>query len=124
MSPATDVMDGTAVVTWAREGVRALGAARRALDRVNVFPVPDADTGTNMYLTFLDGARALPAGRTGEAGAGELLALLARGALVGARGNSGVILSEYLRGLAVALARHDAVPARALAEGLAAAART
>lgn len=124
MSRATDVLDGTAVLTWAREGVRALGAARRALDRVNVFPVPDADTGTNMYLTFLDGARALPAERCGGAGAGALLALLARGALVGARGNSGVILSEYLRGLAVALAGHDAVPAPALAEGLAAAART
>jgi len=138
-------MDAAAVVAWARGGVEALGAARSSLDRVNVFPVADADTGTNMYLTFLDAARSLapaagdPAaapdgqGRDGQRpdgqgpdvpGAGELLVRLARGALVGARGNSGVILSEYLRGLALALSGHDVVAGPALAEALGAAART
>src|SRR6478609_4503699 len=128
-------MDAAAVVAWARGGVEALGAARSSLDRVNVFPVADADTGTNMYLTFLDAARSLaPAAvvpgaapdeqGADEPGAGELLVRLARGALVGARGNSGVILSEYLRGLALALSGHDAVRGPALAEALGAAART
>ncbi|WP_139316139.1 DAK2 domain-containing protein, partial [Cellulosimicrobium sp. CUA-896] len=124
MSRATGVLDGPAVAAWAREGVRSLGAVRPALDRVNVFPVADADTGTNMYLTFLDGARALSGAEPGEAGAGRLLGRLARGALVGARGNSGVILSEYLRGLAVALAGHGRVDPPALAAGLDRAART
>ncbi|WP_435736423.1 DAK2 domain-containing protein [Cellulosimicrobium sp. PMB13] len=131
MSGRTDVMDATDVLAWARGGVEALGAARSALDRVNVVPVADADTGTNLYLTFLDATRSLGAPGTssasaaaGEAHAGDLLVRLARGALVGARGNSGVILSEYLRGLAVALAPHRTVTGTALAAALAAAART
>ncbi|MBE9940913.1 DAK2 domain-containing protein, partial [Cellulosimicrobium cellulans] len=108
MSPGADVVDAAVVVAWGRGGVHALAQARASLDRVNVFPVADADTGTNMYLTLLDAVRALPAGTadaTGAAGgAGDVLVRLARGALVGARGNSGVILSEYLRGLALELA--------------------
>ncbi|WP_251151693.1 DAK2 domain-containing protein [Cellulosimicrobium sp. Marseille-Q4280] len=136
MSRRTDVMDAADVLAWARDGVEALGAARSALDRVNVVPVADADTGTNLYLTFLDATRSLgtsvasaPSGEAhggnlAEAHAGDLLVRLARGALVGARGNSGVILSEYLRGLAVALAPHRTVTGTALAAALAAAART
>ncbi|MGW6227756.1 DAK2 domain-containing protein [Cellulosimicrobium cellulans] len=131
MSPGADVVDAAVVVAWGRGGVRALAAAREALDRVNVFPVADADTGTNMYLTLLDAVRALPGGdatsaaETGAAGgAGDLLVRLARGALVGARGNSGVILSEYLRGIALALAEHRTVTGAELAAGLERAART
>ncbi|MDF9876478.1 DAK2 domain-containing protein [Cellulosimicrobium cellulans] len=131
MSPGADVVDAAVVVAWGRGGVRALAAARESLDRVNVFPVADADTGTNMYLTLLDAVRALPGGdaagvaEAGAAGgAGDLLVRLARGALVGARGNSGVILSEYLRGIALALAEHRTVSGAALAAGLERAART
>ncbi|MFE6235683.1 DAK2 domain-containing protein [Cellulosimicrobium sp. NPDC057862] len=131
MSPGADVVDAAVVVAWGRGGVRALAAARESLDRVNVFPVADADTGTNMYLTLLDAVRALPGGdaagvvEAGAAGgAGDLLVRLARGALVGARGNSGVILSEYLRGIALALAEHRTVTGAALAVGLERAART
>ncbi|WP_454043418.1 DAK2 domain-containing protein [Cellulosimicrobium sp. Marseille-Q8652] len=125
MSHRPDAMDAADVLAWARGGVAALGEARSALDRVNVVPVADADTGTNLYLTFLDATRALTAlAAPAEARAGELLVRLARGALVGARGNSGVILSEYLRGLAVALAPHGTVTGPALAGALAAAART
>ncbi|QJW36340.1 DAK2 domain-containing protein [Cellulosimicrobium protaetiae] len=131
MSPRSDVVDAAVVVAWGRHGVSALAAARESLDRVNVFPVADADTGTNMYLTLLDAVRALPADSTSGAleegtagGAGDLLVRLARGALVGARGNSGVILSEYLRGLALELAEHRTVTGAALAAGLGRAART
>ncbi|WP_426309061.1 DAK2 domain-containing protein [Cellulosimicrobium sp. E-16] len=131
MSPGADVVDAAVVVAWGRGGVRALAAARESLDRVNVFPVADADTGTNMYLTLVDAVRALPGGDAAGAaeagaagGAGDLLVRLARGALVGARGNSGVILSEYLRGIALALAEHRTVTGAALAAGLERAART
>ncbi|MGO1293623.1 MAG: hypothetical protein ACTMIE_05840, partial [Cellulosimicrobium funkei] len=62
MSPGADVVDAAVVVAWGRGGVHALAQARASLDRVNVFPVADADTGTNMYLTLLDAVRALPAG--------------------------------------------------------------
>lgn len=124
MSPGVDVVDAAVVVAWGRGGVHALAQARASLDRVNVFPVADADTGTNMYLTLLDAVRALPAGAAAGGGAGDLLVRLARGALVGARGNSGVILSEYLRGLALELAEHRSVSGAALAAGLDRAART
>ena len=128
MSPGADVVDAAVVVAWGRGGVHALAQARASLDRVNVFPVADADTGTNMYLTLLDAVRALPAGTADAAGpaggAGDVLVRLARGALVGARGNSGVILSEYLRGLALELAEHRTVSGAALAVGLDRAART
>ncbi|SDG02455.1 hypothetical protein SAMN04487781_3381 [Cellulosimicrobium cellulans] len=124
MSPGADVVDAAVVVAWGRGGVHALAQARASLDRVNVFPVADADTGTNMYLTLLDAVRALPAGAAAGGGAGDLLVRLARGALVGARGNSGVILSEYLRGLALELAEHRSVSGAALAAGLDRAART
>ncbi|KFD43339.1 hypothetical protein IU11_12650, partial [Cellulosimicrobium sp. MM] len=122
------MVDAAVVVAWGRGGVHALAQARASLDRVNVFPVADADTGTNMYLTLLDAVRALPAGTADAAGpaggAGDVLVRLARGALVGARGNSGVILSEYLRGLALELAEHRTVSGAALAVGLDRAART
>ncbi len=76
-----------------------------AVNALNVFPVPDGDTGTNMLLTLRSGLR-----RAHEAlddssgfGSGRFAAELARGALLGARGNSGVILSQYLNGFARAL---------------------
>jgi DAK2 domain fusion protein YloV len=64
----------------------------------NVFPVPDGDTGTNMFLTLRDmlGETDASAGST----AGEAAAVLAKGALMGARGNSGVILSQFFKGFA------------------------
>ena len=68
-----------------------------AINALNVFPVPDGDTGTNMYLTLrsvVDGADALE-----RASAGDVSAAMARGALMGARGNSGVILSQFFKGL-------------------------
>jgi DAK2 domain fusion protein YloV len=83
--------------------VDALAGAREEIDALNVYPVPDGDTGTNMYLTVAaarDAVReALAAGDAGgdpEKDRLALLATFARGALLGARGNSGVILSEML----------------------------
>ncbi|MGZ6734366.1 MAG: DAK2 domain-containing protein, partial [Nocardioides sp.] len=72
----------------------ALGEHREEIDGLNVYPVPDADTGTNLYLTAAAARDALAATATDDPR--EALVAYARGALLGARGNSGVILSEML----------------------------
>lgn len=72
----------------------ALGAHREEIDGLNVYPVPDADTGTNLYLTATSARDALYQVETDDAH--DALAAYARGALLGARGNSGVILAEMV----------------------------
>src|SRR5690606_14540365 len=104
-SPAQVRLEDPAVVrAWAAGASAALQRERAAIDRVNVFPVADADTGTNLSLTLREGELAVRAAPEQATGA-QLLATLARAAVLGARGNSGVILSEWLRGLAVAARR-------------------
>src|SRR3990167_2100944 len=73
---------------------RWLAANRDGVNAINVYPVPDGDTGTNMLLTWRAALQA--AADTPEDGAGPYLAAFAHGALLGARGNSGVILSQML----------------------------
>src|SRR6266508_771775 len=77
---------------------------RAAIDALNVFPVPDGDTGLNMSLTLRAAAdeTATSPGRLPE-----VAAAMARGALMGARGNSGVILAQLLRGIARAIDGYD-----------------
>ena len=70
----------------------------QAINELNVFPVPDGDTGTNMMHTMASVAREISA-MSDEAEAGEVGAAAARAAIMGARGNSGVILSQLLRGI-------------------------
>ena len=82
---------------------RALEAGRRRLDDLNVYPVPDGDTGTNMVLTARAGLEALEQAPPAATRA-ELARVLARGTLLGARGNSGVITSQILRGALDSLA--------------------
>ena len=69
-----------------------------AINELNVFPVPDGDTGTNMMHTMASVAKAISA-MSDDAEAGEIGAAAARSAIMGARGNSGVILSQLLRGI-------------------------
>ena len=91
-------LDATALNEWAHTAVNHLIARTDEINRLNVFPVADADTGTNMLFTMrAAGARAESLRTTDVA---EVAAALAEGALQGARGNSGVILSQILRGLA------------------------
>ncbi len=79
---------------------RWLAANREAINAINVYPVPDGDTGTNMLLTW---RAALKAGEgVPDQAAGPYLGALAHGSLLGARGNSGVILSQMLAGIAEA----------------------
>jgi hypothetical protein len=103
-----ETLDGAAVRTWSRASLAALGRAREEIDAINVFPVADGDTGTNMYLTFEAACERLGAldrsVNSGPAGAAAAFAALADGALDGAHGNSGVILSQLLHGVADTLA--------------------
>jgi DAK2 domain fusion protein YloV len=96
------VLDPPAVRRWSWLAAETLGRARAEIDALNVFPVPDGDTGTNLHLTMLSAAEALD-GLPGDADAATTWRTLAQGALLGARGNSGVIVSQALRGLAEVL---------------------
>ncbi len=99
-------LDTDVVRRWAGLGLEALARHRDEIDALNVFPVPDGDTGTNMYLTFSSAAEALDEEVAAQGEALDLpvsLASLARGALLGARGNSGIILSQIVRGFADAV---------------------
>jgi DAK2 domain fusion protein YloV len=97
-----EALDDAAVGAWYRAAVDALSASRTRLDDLNVFPVPDGDTGTNLLLTAQAAVAALDAQgpRTTE----SAWSILARGAVLGAKGNSGTILAQLLRGLADQLA--------------------
>lgn len=100
----------------------ALAGAREEIDALNVYPVPDGDTGTNMYLTVSAARDAVREVTDGDPDADLPTALgrLSRGALLGARGNSGVILSEMLGAIArrLAHARPDERNAVVMAEAL------
>ncbi len=102
MHPPLLELDSAGLRAWASSGLDQLGIAREEIDALNVYPVPDGDTGTNLYLTVESAVRALVE-LPRDAGPGLVLNAMARGALLGARGNSGVILSQVLRGLADAL---------------------
>ncbi|MEV6960800.1 DAK2 domain-containing protein [Streptomyces sp. NPDC051207] len=144
--------DALAVRTWCGLALRALGRAREEIDAINVYPVADGDTGTNLYLTVESAVTAVEAvfaahelgrggsrgqggsaaGPGGPAGAGDTAGTggtaagpaladaaraMAHGALIGARGNSGTILAQLLRGMAQVLAADDG-SGRADGEGL------
>jgi DAK2 domain fusion protein YloV len=95
-------LDDAAVGQWYRAAVDVLSESRSRLDDLNVFPVPDGDTGTNLLLTAQAAVAALD--ETAEGSAESAWNVLARGAVLGARGNSGTILAQLLRGLADELA--------------------
>ncbi|MGH3797250.1 MAG: DAK2 domain-containing protein [Pseudonocardiaceae bacterium] len=109
-------LDGAAVRRWAATCCDELAAHRDEIDELNVFPVADQDTGSNLLATMQAGLEAVL--RDDAAAAGSTAAALARGALVGARGNSGVIVSQVLRGLSESLTDVPEVGGAALREGL------
>jgi uncharacterized protein len=93
----------------------ALDAQRSRIDDLNVYPVPDGDTGTNMSLTARAVVDALEASSARDRG--ELAREVTRAALMGARGNSGVILSQIVRGFAEALGNAETIDSPAVARG-------
>ncbi|MGC8967846.1 MAG: DAK2 domain-containing protein [Thermus sp.] len=92
------------------------------LNALNVYPVPDGDTGTNMHLTLQSTRRELDLADTSRMP--EVARAIAYGSLLGARGNSGVILSQILRGFGEAVREREALEAQALAEALRLGAKT
>ncbi|MGW0986087.1 DAK2 domain-containing protein [Streptomyces sp. NPDC002486] len=122
--------DALAVRTWCGLALETLGRAREEIDAINVYPVADGDTGTNLYLTVESAVAAVEAvfaghaagsvtatgpgaagsGATGSVGPtlADAARAMAHGALIGARGNSGTILAQLLRGMAQVLADDDA----------------
>ncbi|MFE2169645.1 DAK2 domain-containing protein [Streptomyces sp. NPDC059447] len=117
-----DELDAEAVRTWSSLALTALGRAREDIDAINVYPVADADTGTNLYLTAESGARAVTevTQDTAPASLAQAVRAYAHGALIGARGNSGTILAQLLRGVADVLGDEpgDRAPGRLLARAL------
>ena len=101
--------------------LEALGRAREEIDALNVFPVPDGDTGTNLFLTMESAVEERRQRRPddGDVGSARPAKAMAHGALLGARGNSGVILSQLLRGAVEVLAgsRRRDRPGRGPAHG-------
>jgi uncharacterized protein len=91
-------LDGRAYAKFLAAGTYFLRKYRSVLNDLNVFPVPDGDTGTNMYLTVRSAM--LEASKVGGTNLAEVAAAAAQGSLMGARGNSGVIISQMLRGFA------------------------
>lgn len=86
------------------------------INSLNVFPVPDGDTGTNMSLSFASGAKYVS--ESTATGVGDLAQALAKGLLMGARGNSGVILSQVFRGFAKSVAKKNELFPQDLAQAL------
>ncbi|MFZ5943521.1 MAG: DAK2 domain-containing protein [Bacillota bacterium] len=95
-------IDGKILRTMVLTGAVKLEVEKFRIDSLNVFPVPDGDTGTNMSLTLFSAAKAIEK-LPEEAQLTEVANALAYGALMGARGNSGVILSQLLGGFAKAI---------------------
>ena len=111
-----DQINGQLLKKMLESGMNNLGNHSGEIDALNVFPVPDGDTGTNMFLTFSNGAKA--ALDCKEDHVGKILKALSRGLLMGARGNSGVITSQIFRGIFQALEDNETVDALQLAHAL------
>ena len=97
-------------------GAALLEKEKSAIDALNVFPVPDGDTGTNMCMTMQSAVKELK-GCQGDT-VSDVASSISLGALKGARGNSGVILSQLFRGFAKAVKDKDTMDPKLLAEAL------
>ncbi|RDE28082.1 DAK2 domain-containing protein [Parageobacillus thermoglucosidasius] len=94
-------LDGRRFAEMVFQGAAHLSNNAKAVDALNVFPVPDGDTGTNMNLSMTSGAKEVKNNVSDHIG--KVSSALAKGLLMGARGNSGVILSQLFRGFAKAI---------------------
>ena len=118
----TDLANGQTLKDMFASGTAWLEKSASDINAINVFPVPDGDTGTNMVLTMkfaLEQAKS-----ESDSQVSSVAKSMARGALMGARGNSGVILSQFWKGMAKGLKGRTDFGAKAFAEALAQASRT
>ncbi|MBM7461456.1 DAK2 domain-containing protein [Rhodococcus coprophilus] len=113
-----DTVGGRALRRWAEIALQALEERRHEINTLNVFPVPDGDTGTNLVLTLQSAVENIGGPVDGALTASDVSERLARGAFLGARGNSGVIVAQALRGVADAVAGHTTIDGRGLADAL------
>jgi DAK2 domain fusion protein YloV len=122
LEDALDTLDAAAVRHWCAAGLAGLQRHQHEIDDLNVYPVPDGDTGTNLVLTMTAAGKAAAAEPAGSDDAttelGVVLRCLARGAVLGARGNSGVILSQIFSGIAETLAEATVAGGHELAAAL------
>lgn len=118
----TKTIDGLLLRDMVSAGAAMLERNREAVDALNVFPVPDGDTGTNMSLTMMSAMKEIS--NKEYLSAGQAADALAKGALRGARGNSGVITSQLYRGFARALEGLDRITPLQFAHALKSGAET
>lgn len=110
-------IDGQSLKRLVEAGLAWLRTNQQLVNSLNVFPVPDGDTGTNMLLTLTSAYNEIK--DSGEKHFGRMAALVAKGALMGARGNSGVILSQLWRGFARGVQDHETLDAATLVKAFA-----
>lgn len=109
-------LDGIQFAEMVRMGAHHLFQNADYVDALNVFPVPDGDTGTNMNLSMSSGAKETEAHAVAHIG--KTAQALSKGLLMGARGNSGVILSQLFRGFGKDIEAHATLDAKTFAHGL------
>jgi len=110
-------IDGQVLKKLVEASLTWLRANQQTVNALNVFPVPDGDTGTNMVLTMQSAYNEID--DLGHRGVGQMAAAISQGALMGARGNSGVILSQIWRGFARSLHDKEILDGPALSAALA-----
>lgn len=115
-SGISNMINGQQWKQMMRTGAKALERSKHDVDALNVFPVPDGDTGTNMNFTIQSAVR--DAEKTSGDSVSEVAAAVSMGSLMGARGNSGVILSQLLRGIAKGIEGHKSVSSLQIAHAL------
>lgn len=113
---AKNELDGRMFAHMVSAGAQHLSQSAKQVNALNVFPVPDGDTGTNMNLTLSSGVDEM--NRNASSHIGEVAGALSRGLLMGARGNSGVILSQLFRGFAKEVQDKERVTHREFAQAL------
>jgi len=111
-----EFVEGIDLVRSVKAGTIKLEHNKDSVDRLNVFPVPDGDTGINMYLTLVSAVK--EAEKCQNESVGRVAKALSKGSLMGARGNSGVILSQIFRGIARVLENKNRASAADLARAL------
>ena len=112
----TPIIDGDQYKKLMMAGLTWLRTNQESVNALNVFPVPDGDTGTNMVLTLQAAYDEIS--NSSEKHVGALAEKLAHGALMGARGNSGVILSQIWRGFSKGIGESEILDGKSLVEGL------
>ncbi len=111
-----DILDGAKLKLMLLSAAQFMEDNKESVNSLNVFPVPDGDTGTNMSLTMLSAAREIQAASSGDLS--RVADALSRGSLKGARGNSGVILSQLFRGFAKSMQGKEEITTAEFADAL------